>query len=167
MESHPCIGMCAPQLLNGDGTVQYSVNRFPDVAVQLIRRSPLSRRPKFAKKIDNFLMKDMDRSIDQPVDWAQGSAQFVRAEAYDEVGGFDERFWMYFEDTDLCRRFWKAGWPVYFVPSISLVHYHGRGSAKLPGIIKPLLKNKLARQHLLSWANYFWKWRADIFSSPL
>lgn len=161
MEAHKKVGVCAPKLLNADGTTQFSSHRFPSLTVQLLRRSPLSKYRYFSRAIDKFLLKDMVRTQAHPVDWVQGSAMFIRKEALDKVGLLDERFWMYFEDTDWCRRFWKAGWFIYYLPEISVRHVHGRGSAKVPGMIIPILKNKLARQHLYSWFKYFWKWRAD------
>ncbi len=161
MEEHPKVGVSAPRLLYGDGTLQYSCHQFPSLSVQLIRRSPLSRHSFFKKRIDSFLLKDIDRTQARPVDWVQGSAMFIRHEALQEVGLLDEGFWMYFEDTDWCRRFWQRGWLIYYVPQIALVHHHGRGSASVPGIIAPLFKNPLARAHLKSWARYFWKWRGS------
>ncbi len=160
METHPRVGVSGPRLLNGDGSLQFSCHRFPTLTVQLIRRSPLSKYRFFKKRIDHFLLRDSDCTKDRPVDWIQGSAMFIRHEALRDVGYLDERFWMYFEDADWCRRFWNAGWMIYFLPHIALLHFHGRGSAKVPGMIKPLFKNKLAREHLKSWARYFWKWRA-------
>ncbi len=159
MEAHPKVGMSGPRLLNGDGTLQYSCHRFPSPTIQLVRRSPLARYRFFKRRIDLFLLKDIDRTHPRPVDWIQGSAMFIRKEALDAVGLLDEGFWMYLEDTDWCRRFWQQGWLVYYVPHIALLHFHGRGSATVPGVIAPLFKNALARAHLKSWARYFWKWR--------
>lgn len=161
MEAHTRVGVASPRLLNGDGSLQYSAHQFPTLTVQLIRRSPLSRYTYFKRRVDKFLLKDIDRTVARPVDWVQGSAMFIRKEALDQVGLLDERFFMYFEDTDWCRRFWQAGWLIYYLPEISLVHHHGRGSAQVPGMLKPLFKNKLAREHLRSWALYFWKWRDE------
>jgi len=161
MEANKKVGVCAPKLLNADGSLQFSCHRFPSLTVQLIRRSPLSNYRFFARRIDKFLLKDIDRTVARPVDWIQGSAMFIRKEALDSAGLLDERFWMYFEDIDWCRRFWNAGWHIYYIPEISLLHVHGRGSAKVPGIIIPIIKNKLAREHLYSWFKYFWKWRAE------
>ncbi|MDQ5931696.1 MAG: hypothetical protein QG607_397 [Patescibacteria group bacterium] len=161
MENNPKVGVSSPKLLNADGSLQYSCHRFPSLTVQLIRRSPLAKYRFFAQYVDKFLLKDIDRTLQRPVDWVQGSALFIRGTAMKQVGLLDERFWMYFEDTDWCRRFWKAGWLIYYLPQISLLHVHGRGSAKVPGMIMPIFKNKLAREHLKSWALYFWKWRHE------
>ncbi len=83
-----------------------------------------------------------------------GSAMIARKEATDEVGFFDDRYFMYMEDSDWCRKMWEAGWPVYYAHDIAIYHAHARESAKIPGIFKALVKNKLARIHLQSWIKY-------------
>jgi len=114
----------------------------------------------FAKKrAKRLLMHDFDLNKTQPVDWALGAALMVRREVIDEIGWFDERYFMYMEDCDWCHRMWDAGWPVYFFADAEIVHEHARDSAKVPGVVKALTKNKLARVHLASWLKYLWKWR--------
>lgn len=161
MENHSKIGMIAPQLLNSDGTLQYSCFRFPDFWIPLYRRSALGQRPKHRKKVEKYLMKNFDHKKSQPVDWVMGSAMFVRAEALKKVGLFDERFWMYFEDCDLCRRFWEKNWPIYYLHDIKIRHRYTRDSAKVPGLWRPILKNPLTRIHIISWLKYMWKWRGE------
>ncbi|MBI4098688.1 MAG: glycosyltransferase family 2 protein [Candidatus Magasanikbacteria bacterium] len=159
MEAHPKVGMAGPQLLNRDGSLQYSCYRFPRFFAQPARRLGLHARYRWAARdVDEFLMKDFDHTRTQPVDWIMGSAMFVRAASMTHVGMFDDRFFMYFEDCDWCRRFWEAGWPVYYVHDIKLVHGHRRASAAIPGM-KAVLLNPLTRIHIRSWLKYFWKWR--------
>ncbi|MBF8280891.1 MAG: putative glycosyltransferase [Candidatus Magasanikbacteria bacterium] len=159
MEAHPKIGMIGPKLLNVDGTLQFSCNRFPPLMIPLLRRTSLGEKKMFRRKVDRFLMRDFDHEKTQPVDWVIGSAMFVRASALKDVGFFDDRFFMYFEDTDWCRRFWEAHWPIYYVHDIVIMHHHGRGSARVPGVFRALFMNKLARLHVQSAMKYFWKWR--------
>jgi len=159
MENNPKVGMIGPRIQYPDGSLQYSCWRFPTFLQPLYSRSSLGQKGKGREKADHYFMKDFDHNQTRPVDALMGSAMFVRSKALQEVGGFDDRFWMYFEDIDWCRRMWEAGWPVYYVHDIVLTHIHGRGSAQVPGIINALLKNKLARAHLISWLKYFWKWR--------
>ena len=161
MEAHPKVGMLGPKILYPDGSLQYSCYRFPNLLHPLISRSSFGEKG-FGKKLQvNALMKDFDHNETRPVDWIMGSAMFVRGTAMAQVGMFDNRFWMYYEDSDWCRRMWEKGWPVYYVHTIVLEHLHGRGSAKVPGIFKSLLKNKLARIHLVSWLKYMWKWKGN------
>ena len=159
MEEHPKIGIIGPKIVYPDGSLQSSCYRFPSFWQPIFSRTKLGQR-KWGKKInEHFLMKDFNHNKTQPVDWIMGSAMFIRNEAIKQVGMFDDRYWMYAEDSDWCRRMWDAGWPVYYVHDIVIQHAHGRGSAKIPGVFKALIKNKLARVHLLSWLKYMWKWR--------
>jgi len=161
METHPKIGMIGPKIVYPDNSLQYSCYRFPIFLQPVFSRTKLGQK-KFGKKVsDKFLMKDFDHNSTRPVDWIMGSAMFVRGEALKQEGLFDDRFWMYAEDSDLCRRFWEAHWPVYYVHDIVIQHWHGRGSAKVPGVFRALVKNKLARVHLISWLKYMWKWRGN------
>lgn len=159
LESHPKIGMVGPKLLNNDGTLQFSCYRFPNSLIPLLRRSSLGNQPRYKKMVEKYLMKNFDHNKTQPVEWLMGSAMFVRGETLKKVGLFDERYFMYFEDCDLCRRFWEAHWPVYYVHDIKIKHRHGKGSAQVPGFIKSIIKNPLTRIHILSWLKYTWKWR--------
>lgn len=161
MEAHPKIGIIGPRIIYPDGSLQYSCYRFPSFWQPLFSRTHFGERGRGKRANDWALMKDFDHQRTRPVDWVMGSAMFVRGAAIKQVGLFDERFWMYYEDSDWCRRMWEEGWPVYYVHDMLLEHAHGRGSAKVPGIFRALVKNKLARVHLLSWLKYMWKWRSN------
>lgn len=159
MEANPKIGLIAPKLLNSDDTLQFSCYRFPSFWIPLYRRSAWGQKKKNKRKVDRYLMKDFEHNRTQPVDWLMGSAMFARGEALQQVGLFDERYFMYFEDCDLCRRFWEAHWPVYYVHDIKIRHRHGKGSASVPGFFYSMFKNPLTRVHIFSWLKYMWKWR--------
>ena len=107
------------------------------------------------------MMRDFDHNETRPVDWVMGSAMFARKEAVESAGFFDDRYFMYLEDCDWCHKLWEAGWPVYYVHDIIIHHKHMRDSARVQGAVKALIKNKLARTHLLSWLKYMWKWRSN------
>jgi GT2 family glycosyltransferase len=164
MDAHPTIGCIGPKLLNTDGTLQYSCYRFdlPSILIKPLKQINLDKKYAWVRKhTDKLLMKDFDHKSTRPVDWVLGAAMMVRKEVVDEIGWFDERYFMYLEDADWCHRMWEAGWPVYYVHDIVIEHVHARGSAQVPGVIKALLKNKLARIHLVSWVKYLWKWRGN------
>ncbi len=164
MDEHPKIGCMGPKLLNMDGSLQYSCYRFdlPSILIKPFKQMNLDKKYKWVKKYtDRLLMKDFDHNKTQPVDWVLGAALIVRKEVVDKIGWFDERYFMYLEDADWCHTMWEHGWPVYYVHDIVIKHMHARQSAQVPGIIKALLKNKLARIHLMSWIKYLLKWRGN------
>ncbi len=156
MEAHPEVGILGPKLLNADGTLQYSCYRSPRTIVPLLRRTWLGKLPFGRKIIDQFLMKDVSHETIMEVDWLMGSAMFIRQSLLQNIGGFDERFFMYFEDTDLCRRAWQTGAKVVYFPEASMVHYHRRASAD--GSFFMQLLNPLTRQHIASAIKYFLKY---------
>jgi hypothetical protein len=158
MEENPRAGLCAPRLMNFDGTLQHSCCRFPSLLVPLFRRTRLGNLPLAKRATDGFLMKDWNHGKYRLVEWVIGSAMFARATAIAKVGLMDERFFMYFEDTDWCRRFWEAGWPVYYVADVSLQHAHQRASAKM-SVWRGLFLNRTTQYHIKSWMKYLLKYR--------
>jgi len=164
MDQNPKIGCIGPKLLNLDGTLQYSCYRFdlPSMLIKPLKQINFDKKYRWVRKYaDRLVMKDFDHNETRPVDWVLGAAMIVRQEVVDKIGWFDDRYFMYLEDCDWCRRMWEVGYPVYYVHDIVINHMHARESAKVPGIFKALVKNKLARIHLASWVKYLWKWRGN------
>lgn len=159
MEEHPKVGIVAPQLVLPAGAVQPSCMRFPRFLDQPAYRLGLQKKYDFARRrVEHLHMKDFDHTRTQPIDWATGAALFVRGAWAKQVGFFDERYFMYFEDTDLCRTFWSRGLPVYYKGDIVIQHGHERASARVPGL-KSVLLNPLTRIHIASLIKYSLKWR--------
>lgn len=164
MDEHPKIGCIGPKLLNMDGTLQYSCYRFdlPSILIKPLKQINFDKKYSWVKKhADKLEMKDFDHDETRPVDWVLGAAMVVRQEVIDEVGWFDDRYFMYLEDADWCRRMWEANWPVYYVHDIVIMHMHARASAQVPGAFRAFFKNKLARIHFVSWLKYLWKWKGN------
>jgi len=157
MKARPMAALIGPKLVNPDGSIQYSCRRFMGPLMVLYRRSNLGKISFIRKQIDYFLMKDIDHNQTQEVDWIFGAAMFVRASAIKKIGKLDERFFMYFEDMDWCRRFKQAGFRVYYFPKTSMRHNHMRMSAQA-GMFRSILTNKLTRIHIASAIKYFLKW---------
>jgi GT2 family glycosyltransferase len=127
MDAHPDVGLIGPQLLFPDGQVQSSRRRFPTLATLLFESTwlePLAPR----SLLRRYYLLDQPDDATLDVDWVMGAAMLVRREAIDQVGVFDEGFFMYSEEVDWCRRIKAAGWRVVYHPSVQVVHHEGRSS---------------------------------------
>ncbi|MBI4239880.1 glycosyltransferase family 2 protein [Candidatus Uhrbacteria bacterium] len=166
MEKNPDIGIVGPRLLNPDRTVQQSYYRFHTLMTPVYRRlASSSWIPGSTQNLSHFLMKDCDVSEGMDVDWLLGAALFVRRSSLNKVGLMDsKRFFLYFEDTDWCRRFWQKGYRVRYVPQATMIHLYGRDSAKKKGLFA--LLEKATRTHIASGMKYFLKYRDDGTKRP-
>lgn len=155
-DAHADIGFIGPKLLNPNKTLQRTFTRFPSPMIPVYRRTLLGKMSFGKKSVENYLMYDVDPSVSMDVDGLFGAAILIRANALADVGYFDERFFMYFEDIDLCRRAWEKGHRVHFAPVAEFVHYHQRESdVKRPWQI---LTNRISREHIKSAIRYFLKY---------
>jgi len=154
MEANPDIGMAGPKQFNPDRSVQDSCYRWHSFLTPIFRRTFLGELAE--SEINRFLMRDYDKQKPRDVDWLLGSCLFIRAKALRDVGGFDEHFFLYFEDTDLCRRFWQKKWRVVYNPQASIIHNHNRESARQPWYT--FFMNVASRHHFKSWWRYLAKW---------
>jgi GT2 family glycosyltransferase len=129
MESCKDGGIAFPKLLNPDGSLQYSCRTFHTVRTILMRRTPLGKIFPESKVLRDHLMMDWDHNSIREVDWALGACMMVRKDAISGPGLFDERFFLYFEEVDLCYRMKKTPWKVVYNPEATMVHCHLRESA--------------------------------------
>ena len=157
MRSHPKAAIAAGQLVNPNGTIQESALRFYTPATILYRRTSLGKLPWAQRHLQRVFLRDRDLTRAQPVDWVIGACMCIRREALRAVGPMDERFFLYFEDMDWCRRFWEQGWEVWYVPTARFAHYHKRESAQEQGLLA--LFHPIARTHIVSGIKYFLKYR--------
>lgn len=156
MNRHQGVGVVAPQLLDFTNNVQISCFSFPNLEAILARRTFWGRTRRGKKILNEFVVNCSAARRPQKVDWAQGSAMMIRKKAVKKVGLLDERFFMYFEDADWCRRFWQNGYEVVYLPTAKMAHYYHRASKKW-GAILDLFFNKRTRIHIISALKYFWK----------
>jgi GT2 family glycosyltransferase len=123
LDDHPAVGLVGPRLVNPDGSLQRSCWRFPSPLRSWLDSfwltSLLSGHPAF----DDY--RRWPHDSEREVDFVIGACLLVRREAYEQVGGFDERFFMYQEETDWQLRLKKAGWRVMFTPSGTVTHLGG------------------------------------------
>lgn len=121
LERDPALAAVGPRVEEPDGTVYASGRPFPDLMVAAGHAflGYAAPRNRFTRA---YKLLDWDRSSPRDVDWLSGSCLLVRRSAFDAVGGFDEDFFMYVEDVDLCWRWGRAGWRVRYEPAGRVVH---------------------------------------------
>ena len=156
IESRPDAGLVSPRLLNPDKTLQHTCYRWHRLITPLCRRTFVGKTSFGRKELERFLYLDWDHATTREVDWIQGSFFLLPKVVLDKVGLFDDRYFMYFEDTDLCRRVWQAGFKVIYCAAAEVIHLHRKQSAD--GGLFALLTNKLTRIHVRSWVRYMKKW---------
>ena len=154
MEADPTIGILGPKLIHEDGTLRDSFRRFPRMADVVVKRTALRRL--FPQRVQRYLQTDADPDAQRDVDWLIGGCLLLRRDLIEEIGGFDDRFFLFFEDIDLCRRCWRAGKRVVYFPSAQATDRKKRLSE---GGAIHLVTNKVGRAHIASALKYFWKWR--------
>lgn len=144
-------GVIGPQLINSDSTVQHSCRRFPKIWEPFLKRLPLAS--KFGRK-NPYLMSDKDPNHTETVDWLVGAALLMKKDVFQEMGGFDDRFFLFFEDTDLCRRLWESDKEVWYYPKSVFVHSEERLSERGFWVFK-----KVFWIHFFSMLKYYVKWK--------
>ena len=128
LDGHPRVAVAGPRLRYPDGSVQPSRRRFPTLATLFLESTQLQRLSPDNAVLRRYYVADRSDDEPQEVDWLVGACLCVRASAAADVGLFDERFFMYSEELDWCRRFRAAGWGVAYVPSAEVVHLEGASS---------------------------------------
>ena len=130
-EDHPNVGVIGPQLRYGDGSVQSSRRRFPTLATFFLESTVLQQRWPRNRILDRYFVLDKPDDAISQVDWVVGACMLVRRSVLDAIGGFDEGFFMYSEELDLCHRAVDAGWQVVYDPQAVVTHYEGKSSEQV------------------------------------
>jgi len=124
--THPDVGIVAPKLLDDDGTLQLSCRAFPGYSTAFFNRySLLTRLMPGNRYARNYLMADFDHGSTKDVDWVSGAAMMFPRPVFEEVGGWDDGFFMFNEDVDFCRRIHDARSRVVYNPSVAVYHRIG------------------------------------------
>lgn len=138
----PSVGVVAPMVLNPAGLTEDSARHFP-TPMGLVRKALWGEDGRYP-----MAAAASGPHPPQPVDWAAGMFLFFRASAFRDVGGFDDKFHLYYEDVDICTRLWDAGWKVMLHPGASVIHSAQRASHRNP---------RYMAWHATSMARYFLK----------
>ncbi|GFM34465.1 glycosyltransferase family 2 protein [Desulfovibrio subterraneus] len=129
MHEHPKAAACGGLILDDHGGKAPSARRFPTSFAKFCRMWGLADRFSGSPIFDKHDYRNSDLSQPMQVDWVPGTFTVIRRKALADATLFDERFFMYYEETDLCLRLQRQGWEVWFVPSVRVMHLGG-ASAK-------------------------------------
>lgn len=141
----PKLGIVGFRLHNADGSRQLSAGPFPTFMGTLGRLFLPRARRKYTHT------REDQRT---PVDWVTGCCLLIRRSCWEQLGGFDSDFFLYYEDVDLCRRAQEAGWTVAFEPDLSAIHHHPLHARSVPPHLRLITRHALltyARKHWERW----------------
>jgi hypothetical protein len=124
-EERPQAGFVAPRLRNPDGTLQRSVRAFPTTWRLATEYFFLRKLAPGSRLLNAFYGGGFAHDEIREIDFAKGAAFLLRREAFEDIGPFDERFFLFSEETDWCYRLHEAGWQVLFYPDAEAVHVGG------------------------------------------
>ncbi len=147
-ESDPSIGILGPKLVNPDGSFQMSFGDDPSLLSEW-RMRRIARRLAGGDPTIGRALDAQYRAATQ-VDWVTGAALMMRRTIFDRVGGFDESYFLYFEDIDLCRRVRDLGLRVVYAPTSRVVHLRGASGDRAPA--------RVAREYRASQLRYYQKY---------
>jgi GT2 family glycosyltransferase len=134
LAGNPDVAVVGPRLRYPNGQVQPSRRRFPTFATFFLESTQLQRYSPDNAVLRRYYVADRSDDEVQDVDWLVGACLLVRAEAAAQVGLFDERFFLYSEEVDWCRRFRAAGWRVAYLPTAEVTHVEGASSERRLGV---------------------------------
>lgn len=120
MDKNRDVGILGPKQINDDGKMAMNVRAFPKLYLQVARRTFFRYLPFFKKRVAYDEMQHLDYSKTQDVDWLQSSCMLVRSHLWKEIGGFNEKYFLFMADVELCFEAWKKGFRVVYFPEVKV-----------------------------------------------
>ncbi|MFA6271536.1 MAG: glycosyltransferase family 2 protein [Patescibacteria group bacterium] len=142
MQNHKKVGILGCAIHNPDGTMQYSVRKFPALLSQILVLCKLHNFFPNLKPIKEYFALDFDYTKEQKVDQVMGAYMFLRHSCVEQIGVLDEGFWIWFEDVDYCKRAKSADWEVMYSPEFSIIHNQSQSFARLWAVKEQKLFNR-------------------------
>jgi GT2 family glycosyltransferase len=136
MAQHPRAAVVGPRLVNADGTLQRSTYGFPSAADTLLGETGLHLLVRRIPALRERFWRTWRHDRARVVPWVLGAALAMRRDAFDAVGGFDDAYFMYGEDVDLCRRLAAAGFETHYAPVATVVHLSGQSTRTREGAMR-------------------------------
>ncbi len=157
----PDMGVLGCNLLNADGSLQFSAGRFPNILSEFLDQMMLSRYVSYSK-----YTKGNYQQIFSP-DWITGACMLIKKEEFEKIGGFDESYFMFFEDMDLCKRLRLNGRKIVYYPEAKIIHKKGWSSQTVLG--KMIVEDqkstyRFVRKYYSVWQLFFFRLLAILGS---
>lgn len=129
MDRRPQVGLAGVRQVGSGGEMAPSIRRFPSTVNMLAEALAIERIPILRRFLGERVLASPAYDREAPCDWTSGSFMLARREALEATGGFDERFFLFSEETDLCRRLKDAGWDTVHLPLVTIRHFESERSA--------------------------------------
>lgn len=156
IRDNPSVGILGSQVVDSDGKRQLSCRSFPSYSTALFHRySLLTRLFPWNPGSREYLHSDWNAVEVREVDWVSGACLFHRREVSDQLGGLDEKFFLYCEDVDFCLRAKQRGWSIRYHPAAKVIHHIGISSQQLP-------YRSIIQRHRSMWRYYLKHFRRNL-----
>lgn len=151
MDKNPKIGMIGPKQINDDGKVAMTVRGWPKFYLQVARRTFLRNLPILKQMVERDEMRHLDYDKIQDVDWLQSSCVLIKKNLWDEIGGFDENYFLFMSDPEICFQVWKRRFRVVYYPKVEVF---ADGKRLSEGGFLTFFKSWVFRQHVKDSLKY-------------
>ena len=164
MEASAKVGMGGGLLLAPDGSWQPSARRFPSLLDELLNLTGLAAKFPHSRFFGRFDRTWADPNMESDVDWVPGAFAIIRRDLIAKIGFFDPRFFLYYEEVDLCRRIKAAGYTVHYWPDLTISHIGGESSKTLTEMSFTSKGSQLTLWRIRSQLLFYRKWHGPIMA---
>lgn len=154
MDANPQVGISGPKQINETGGVTMSIRAFPKFYLQVARRTFFRHLPIIKSLVSYDEMQHLNYDKIQDVDWLQSSFVVIRHELWKKIRGFNERYFMFMSDVEICFEAWRLGYRVVYYPEVFV---HADGKRASAGGFKKFFQSWVLRQHVVDSMKYRWK----------
>ncbi|QQS58692.1 glycosyltransferase [Candidatus Peregrinibacteria bacterium] len=158
LDMHKNVGVVGPKQKNEDGSRPITIRKFPNLFLQMARRSFLRNLPRIRKYVEADEMRHINPEKIQEVDWIQSSFLIIRRSLWKEIGGFYEQYFLFMSDAELCLETWKHGKKVIYFPEAEVT---ADGKRCSEGGFLTLFQKWTLRQHVRDALRYWWIHRKE------
>lgn len=150
-DARPKAGITGPKLTYPNGNYQESVRRFPSIWNQLCILLRIHLFAGWLPALRRYFWADLDTTKEQAVQQVMGACFLIRREVIEQIGGLDERYFIWFEEVDYCKMAIQAGWEVVYAPGTTVIHHGGQSFGQLFSIKKQRMFNESLGKYMRKW----------------